>query len=149
MNARSSVLKEEVADLQNALAKLAAAQASMDKLRAEEHAAFVSNKADMEKGLEGVKLALKILNEYYASEDKAHDAAVGSGDSIIGLLEVVESDFTKDLAEIAATEQAAAAAYDRETKDNEIEKTTKDTDVEYKNKEAAYLNKESAELSSD
>merc|ERR1719468_1453101 len=102
----------------------------------------------MEQGLEGVKLALKILNEYYAS-DKAHDAAEGTGESIIGLLEVVESDFTKDLAEIVATEQAAASTYDRETKDNEIEKTTKDTDVEYKSKEAAYLDKESAELSSD
>merc|ERR1712204_151384 len=42
-----------------------------------------------------------------------------------------------------------ASAYDRETKNNEIEKTTKDKDVEYKNKEAAYLDKESAELASD
>merc|ERR1712129_610456 len=41
------------------------------------------------------------------------------------------------------------SAHDRETKDNEIEKTTKDKDVEYKNKEAAYLVKESAELASD
>lgn len=149
MSSKSSVLKEEVADLQHALAKLAAAQADMNTMRAKEHAAFLSNKADMEQGLEGVKLALKILNEYYASEDKAHDAAVGSGESIIGLLEVVESDFTKDRAEVVSTEQAAAAAYDRETKDNEIERTTKDKDVEYKSKEAAYLDKETAELSSD
>eukprot|EP00971_Amphidinium_carterae_P304182 6044872-Amphidinium_carterae.1 len=33
------------------------------------------------------------------------------------LLEVVESDFTKSLAEIEAVEQAAAAAYDKTSKD--------------------------------
>merc|ERR1719422_1476501 len=72
MKARSAVLKEEVAELQSALAKLAAAQVAMNKLRAEEHTAFVSSKADMEQGLTGVKMALKILNEYYAKEGKAH-----------------------------------------------------------------------------
>lgn len=148
MKARSSILKEEVADLQAALAKLASAQTSMNKLRAEENGAFLSNKADLEQGIAGVKIALKVLRDYYASEDKAHEAS-SAGESIIGLLEVVESDFTKELAEIVSTEEAAAQIYDKETKDNEIEKTSKDKDVEYKSKEFAHLDKESAELSSD
>jgi len=149
MQARSAVLKEEVAELQNALAKLAAAQVSMNNLRGEEHTAFVSNKADMEQGLTGVKMALKVLNEYYASEEKAHEAAEGVGKSIVSLLEVVESDFTKQLAEFASTEEDAASTYTRETKDNDIEKATKDKDVHYKSQEFAYLDKESAELSAD
>merc|ERR1711920_439322 len=66
MSARSSQLKSEVAALQKALAELAASQAEMDKLRREENAAFVKNKADMEQGLEGIKLALKVLNDYYS-----------------------------------------------------------------------------------
>merc|ERR1719188_1453341 len=86
MTAKSKTLKEEVADLQKALAKLASAQAEMDKIREQEHEDFVSNKADMEKGLEGVKKALKVLKDYYA-KDAAHDAAKGAGDGIIGLLE--------------------------------------------------------------
>merc|ERR1711948_141028 len=88
MQARSAQLKSEVAGLQKALAELAAAQAEMNKMRAEENAAFKTNKADMEQGLEGVKLALKILREYYAG-DKAHAAAEGAGQGIIGLCEVI------------------------------------------------------------
>merc|ERR1712039_773873 len=102
-----------------------------------------------EKGIEGVKLALKVLTEYYASDDKSHDAAKGAGAGIIGLLEVVESDFTKGLAEIESAEETAATAYDKETKENSIEKASKDKDVEHKTKEAAYLDKEVAPLSAD
>merc|ERR1712232_1284970 len=100
MSAKSAKLKEEVAELQKELAALASSQAEMDKLRSEEKAAFEENSAEMEKGIEGVKLALKVLTEYYASDDKSHDAAKGAGAGIIGLLEVVESDFTKGLAEM-------------------------------------------------
>merc|ERR1711972_1063056 len=89
MSARSAQLKEQVAALQKALAELAAAQAEMNKMRRDENAAFVKNKADMEQGLEGVELALKILREYYAKDDKAHAAAEGAGGGIIGLLEVI------------------------------------------------------------
>merc|ERR1719168_215397 len=121
----------------------------MDKIRKAEHDAYVTNKADLEKGLEGVKLALKILREYYAKDDKAHTAGEGEGTSIIGLLEVVESDFSKGLAEMVASESSAAAAYDQQSKDNEIEKTTKDQDVKYKTKETMDLDKAVAELTSD
>merc|ERR1740121_2784558 len=112
MEARSAEVKSEVAALQKALADLAAAQAEMTKLRGEEKDAFVSGKADMEQGIEGVREALRILNEYYGADGKAHAAAEGAGHGIIGLLEVIESDFSQGLAGMVATEQAAAAAYD-------------------------------------
>merc|ERR1719401_1099691 len=102
MSARSAKLKEEVAVLQKELADLAKAQAEMDKLRSEEKAAFDKNSAEMEKGIKGVKLALKVLNEYYAKEDKAHASADGAGSGIIDLLEVCEADFTKGLAEMTS-----------------------------------------------
>merc|ERR1719434_92077 len=148
MTSRSAKLKEEVATLQAELSALAKAQAEMDKLRAEEKAAFDKNSAEMEKGIKGVKLALKVLNEYYA-KDKSHSSADGAGSGIIGLLEVCESDFTKGLAEMTATEQTAASEYDRETKENEITKTTKDQDVKYKTKEAKGLDKAVAEATAD
>merc|ERR1712151_994599 len=102
-----------------------------------------------EQGLAGVKLALKVLREYYSKDDKAHEAAEGAGEGIIGLLEVIESDFTKTLAEIISTEESAAAAYDKQTKENQIEKAAKDQDVKYKSKEAADLDKAVAEDSAD
>merc|ERR1719321_2064164 len=65
------------------------------------------------------------------------------------MLEVVESDFSKGLAEIIAVEDAAAADYEKQTKENEIAKTTKEQDVKYKTKEAKSLDKAVAEHSSD
>merc|ERR1719163_2033464 len=100
-------------------------------------------------GIEGVKLALKVLKEYYAKADKAHGSAEGAGSGIIGLLEVAESDFTKGLTEMTAEEETAAANYEAYCKEDEIAVVQKSQDVKYKTKEAAGLDKSVAELSSD
>merc|ERR1719428_2711329 len=136
MTADSAKLKEEVAVLSKELAELAKLQQEMDKIRGEEKAAYDKNKAEMEQGLEGVKLALKVLREYYAQEGGGHEKASGAGGSIIAMLEVIESDFSKGLAELIATEEAAVAEYEKITKENEISKVTKEQDVRYKTKEA-------------
>merc|ERR1719497_185166 len=149
MSARSAQLKGEVAALQKALAELAASQAEMNKMRKEQNADFIQNKADMEQGLKGVELALKVLTEYYAKDDKAHGAAEGAGHGIIGLLEVIESDFSKGLAEFISVEGTSADTYDKQSKENEIEKTTKQQDVKYKTQEASDLDKATAEATSD
>merc|ERR1719408_683117 len=99
-SSRSKQLKEEVATLQKELAELANTQAEMDKIRADEKATFEKNHPEMEQGLKGVKLALKILNDYYAKADKSHSSSEGAGSGIIGMLEVIESDFTKSITEM-------------------------------------------------
>merc|ERR1719282_1019056 len=149
MTAQSAQLKQEVAALQAALANLAKSQADMDKMRQEEHAAFTASKAELEKALTGTKLALKILNEYYAKEGKAHEAAEGAASGIIGLLEVCEADFSKNLAQITSDEELPASQYEQASKDNEIEKNAAEQDVKYKSKESSDLDKTSGELSSD
>merc|ERR1719426_177466 len=146
--AASAKLKEEVATLQNELAGMAKAKAEADKLRAEEKAAYEKNSAEMELGIEGVKKALQVLREYYA-KDAAHGSAEGAGSSIIGLLEVCESDFTKGLTEMTAEEQSAASEYESYSKQDEIDTTAKGQDVKYKTKEAAGLDKAVTELSTD
>jgi len=148
MTAKAAQLKEEVAVLQSELAQIATAQAEMDKLRAEENSAFVKNSAEMKKGINGVQMALKVLNDYYA-KDAAHSSADGAGSGIIGLLEVCESDFSKGLAEMTAAEETAANEYDKTSKENAITKATKDQDAKYKTKERKGLNKETAEATED
>merc|ERR1712050_715402 len=96
----------------------------------------------------GLKMALKILSEYYAG-DHDHEAADGASSGIIGLLEVCESGFTRDLARTIADEESAVAEYEKETKENEIDRTTKVQDVKYKMKESKRLDEDSAELHSD
>merc|ERR1712216_611225 len=103
----------------------AKSKAEADKLRSEENAAFTKNSAEMKLGVKGVKMALKVLREYYAKADKAHGAAEGAGSGIIGLLEVCESDFTKGLTEMTAEEETAAADHEAYSKQYEIETTSK------------------------
>ena len=55
----------------------------------------MKNKADMGQELQAFKMALKILSVCYAQGDKAHAACDGADSGIIGLLEVVESGFTR------------------------------------------------------
>jgi len=145
MSAESAKLKEEVAILSKELVDLEASQAEMDKIRQEEHADWVKNSAEMEQGLNGIKLALKVLREFYA----AGDGASGAGGGIIAMLEVIESDFSKDLAEMNSQEESAAAEYEKITKENAITKTTKTQDVKYKTKDAKGLDKAASEHTAD
>merc|ERR1740117_1324344 len=64
--ASSAKLKGEVATLQSELGGMAKAKAEADKLRAEEKAAYDTNSAEMEMGINGVKKALQVLKDYYA-----------------------------------------------------------------------------------
>merc|ERR1719444_471334 len=123
-NAGSAKLKEQVATLQNELASMAKAKADADALRTEEKAAYEKNSAEMEMGIKGVKKALSVLKDYYAKADKSHGSADGAGSGIIGMLEVIESDFTQGISEMVAAEQTAAATHERESKENAVEKTT-------------------------
>merc|ERR1719182_1308886 len=111
--AKSAQLKEEVKAAQEALAALAKEQAEMDKLRQEQNANYKVAKADLELGLGGVQKALEKLREYYGGaaamiqsdasfgafmqQPAKHEKSSGAGGSIIGILEVCESDFSKNL----------------------------------------------------
>ena len=89
----------------------------MDKIRAEEKAVFETASSDTENAPEGAKTALKVLNGYYSKADKAHSSADGASTGIIGLLEVCESDFSKSLTEMTATQESAVAVYETQTKE--------------------------------
>merc|ERR1740138_1587264 len=128
---------------------MAKARAEADALRAEENAAYKKNSAEMAEGIEGVKKALEVLREYYSKDGKSHQEAEGAASGIIGLLEVVESDFTKGLTEMTTQEETAAANYVAYVKEDDIQKVTKEQDVKYKTQEAAGLDKRVSELSGD
>jgi len=63
--AMSAMLKEDVKELQAELAALMKSQATMDKTRMDEQAAYTEAKADLELGLGGVQKALDVLRTYY------------------------------------------------------------------------------------
>merc|ERR1719454_1996932 len=87
-------------------------------------------------------MALDVLRDYYASDEAflqqptGHAKATGASTGIIGMLEVIESDFSKLLAEGQAKEDQAQSEYETLTKDNEVATATKTTEVAYKTKDS-------------
>jgi hypothetical protein len=145
-------LKQEINTLMEELAKIAEEQQTADKIREEEKAAWTSAEADFSSGLEGVGMALQVLRDYYAEKEESllqtgaqthakvqtHAKAkkeTGAASGIIGMLEVVESDFSKLLAEGKAAEDQAVKIYEEQTTENKIATKTKETEVKYKNKD--------------
>lgn len=153
-------LKDETATLQAELAELAKSTLDANTMRTDEHKIYVQAAADLKSGLEGVRMALKVLREYYSGGDGAslvqqpeapgvHSKSTGAGTSIIGMLEVVESDFSKNLANVEMNEDTAATAFQKMSMENKVTKSMKEKDVQYKTKEAANLQKNLKELASD
>jgi len=73
----------------------------------------------------------------------------GAGGGIIGLLEVVESDFAKNLATEEAAESDAQTSFDKQTQANKITKAQKEQDAKFKTSEFKSLDKSIAELEAD
>lgn len=171
-SSRSAELTVQIKELQAELAALTKEQAEMDKIRVETHKDFEVAQADLELGLNGVRKALGVLREYYGggAEEAAamlqdgvslrdammqpaapvkHSKAGGAGTNILGILEVVESDFAKNLAKEQTEEEDAQSEYEKMTQENEVTKTTKEQDVKYKTQESKTLDKTVSEISSD
>jgi len=156
--AKSAGLKSDVKELQGQLAALAKEQAEMDHIRQESHADYVQAKSDLELGLSGVRKALGVLRDYYGSaaamlqqpaKPEHFEKATGAADSIVGILEVVESDFATNLAKEESQEDSASSTYEKTTQANKIRTAEMEQDVKYKSQEAKSLDKGVSELSSD
>merc|ERR1711920_290088 len=100
-----------------------------------------------------------ILREYYGGSafmqqprpemPELHSKATGAGNSIIGILEVVESDFANNLAKETTQEDDAEREYQKTTQANKVSKTRMDQDVKYKTQEFTGLDKSIGDMSAD
>jgi septal ring factor EnvC (AmiA/AmiB activator) len=152
-SATIATLTEAVKTLEAEIAEIDSAQAEATKIRTKES---VDNKAaisDFSQSADAVVKAMGVLKAFYegssliqtnsksskASRPSFGGAKSDTGSSIISVLEVAESDFTRLLAETETAEDAAAEAYEKSTKDNELSKTTKMTDAKAKESEIKSL----------
>ena len=145
-------VKEEVAALQESLAKLNKEKLEMDNLRQEEKAAFDKNEADTAQSLSEIKFALKTLRDFYAEYEKTHtgfSSSDGTAAGLIAMLETVESEFSTTLAQLKAVEGEAVAAYDAEVKTFETEHVVKEKGIKYKTKEHISLDKYASDETTD
>jgi chromosome segregation ATPase len=148
-------LKTQIKTLQEQTAEMDAAQAEATSLRNREHEEYVKASKDYKDSADAVANAISVLQEYYSSGSfaqlKAKEAPELGGaktdiaTTIMGMLEVAESDFTTLLAESEASEKAAQSSYDKLTEQNAITKAAnteevKDKEAHVKSEETALLN---------
>jgi len=142
--AASAKLAEAVNKLNRELSAMDAGQAEATKLRQEEHANFVAAAKDYADGQQACAGAITVLRNYYEGGDASSLLQLtGNGDaahSIIGLLEVAESDFSRMEADARAAESAAQAAYDKQTLETKVTRAAKTAEVKAKATEMKQLN---------
>mmetsp|Transcript_24566 Transcript_24566/g.62622 ORF Transcript_24566/g.62622 Transcript_24566/m.62622 type:complete len:660 (+) Transcript_24566:47-2026(+) len=130
LNAKIEGLSADIFEMGATIAKLSEEQAELTKamaeateLREKEKAENLDTIADSAAGADAVKRAIVVLKEFYSSqaaaflqqkqvpEMAAYKGMQSSKGGIVGMLEVIESDFLRFQAETEAAEKAAATEY--------------------------------------
>jgi len=156
LEASIAKLTEDISDLTKAVAALDQAMAEATKLRQEEKAENAQTIKDAGEAQTAVAQALTVLKEFY---EKAGDATAfvqqqhrapgekpdapeifsspyqgmqSENGGVIGMLEVIESDFARLEADTKAAEASAQKAYDEFMTASKVDKAAKTKDIEHK-----------------
>jgi hypothetical protein len=145
LEASIAKLTEDIADLTKAVAELDAAMAKATKLRTEEKATNTETIADSEEAQTAVAQALTVLKEFYAKAaeatallqqpeifDSPYKGMQSENGGVVGMLEVIESDFARLESDTKAAEATAQKEYDTFMTDSKVDKSEKSTDIEHK-----------------
>merc|ERR1740133_497560 len=145
LEASIAKLTEDITDLTKAVAELDAAMAKATSLRQEEKAKNTETISDSEAAQTAVAQALTVLKEFYAKAgeatafvqqpevfDKPYKGMGAEGGGVVGMLEVIESDFARLESENKAVEATAQKEYDEFMTDSKVDKAEKETDIEHK-----------------
>merc|ERR1719235_1826994 len=142
-------LTEAVKTLEAEVAEIDSSQAAATEIRTKEKADNMAAIADFSQSADAVVRAMGVLKSFYegaliqtsskTSRPSFGGAKSDTGSSIISVLEVAESDFTRLLAETETAEDLAAEAYEKSTKENEVSKATKEADFKAKESEIKSL----------
>jgi len=131
LEALSAKLGEELKELEKEIKELTDAQAEAEKNRKEEKAENANTVSEAKAGLDAVKMAIDILDKFYKTSakakvdlslaqgplDDAPDAGFDNGEAykgagaeaggIIGMMEVIQSDFERTISETKKAEAQA------------------------------------------
>merc|ERR1719263_1901271 len=147
LEASIAKLTEDIAELTQAIADLDAAMAKYTALRNEEKAKNAQTTADAKAAQTAVAQALTVLKDFYEKAAEAtafsqqqqpeifeseYKGMQSSNGGVVGMLEVIESDFARLEADTKAAEESAQAEYDEFMTDSATDKSKKTTDSEHK-----------------
>jgi len=140
-------LTQDITELTEAVAALDAAMAKATKLRQEEKAENLQTIADSGAAQTAVAQALTVLKDFYAKAgdatallqqpapeifDAPYKGMQSENGGVVGMLEVIESDFARLEAETKAAEATAQKEYDTFMTDSKVDKAAKVKDIEHK-----------------
>jgi len=152
LQASIAKLTEEIADLRQAVADLDTAMAKQTALRLEEKKQNGQTIQDAGEAQTAVAQALTVLREFYAKAgdatallqqgrqqpvapeifDSSYQGMQSENGGVIGMLEVIESDFARLEADTKAAEASAQKAYDDFMTVSKVDKAAKTKDIEHK-----------------
>jgi len=148
--AESTKLSTEITDLSDAIAEIKRLQAEAMAMRDEEKAKNGGVVAEAQAGQKAVEMAMKVLKDFYdkasaasllqGGEDIAQDMKVkapygGQGaesGGVVGMLEVILSDFARLEAETSSAEDAAQEQFESFMNDSNQDAAVKQAEVDHK-----------------
>merc|ERR1719330_2014324 len=147
LEASLAKLGEDIGELSGAVADLRAAMAKSTQLRQEEKAANEKTIKDANEAQSAVAQALTVLRDFYAMAgdatvlvqqpapsifDSPYKGMQAENGGVIGMLEVIQSDFARLEAETTAGEFAAQKEYDMFMTNSKVDVAAKSKDLEHK-----------------
>merc|ERR1719330_932792 len=133
LEASIAKLTEEISDLSKSVADLDAAMAKATKLRQEEKAENAQTVKDS-KDAQAADATALLQQQPEAPEifEKEYKGMQSENGGVVGMLEVIESDFARLEADTKAAEASAQKAYDSFMSDSKVDKAAKTKDIEHK-----------------
>merc|ERR1719247_4040893 len=145
LQASVAKLTEEVTELTAAVAALDEAMSKATSLRYEEKTKNEQTVSDAKAAQTAVASALTVLKEFYAKAaeatalvqqpeifDKPYKGMGGDSGGVVGMLEVIESDFARLESDTSSAEATSQKEYEDFMNDSKVDKTKKTTDIEHK-----------------
>jgi len=150
LGASVSSLTDQIADLTKSVAELDEAVAKATNVRFEERAKNKQVIKESQEAQEAVAKALAVLNDFYAkaaeatsfAQERASEPEIfgdepykGMGaenGGVVGMIEVIQSDFARLETETTAAEESSQSEYDEFMSDSKVDKTSKSADIHHK-----------------
>jgi len=151
LTASIAALGEQIAELTKAISELDAAVAEATEVRGAEQSKNTVTIKDAQGAQAAVASALSVLNEFYAKaaeatslvqtkgkiaepeifSDEPYTGMGAESGGVVGMIEVIQSDFARLEAETSAAEAEASKQYDEFMQDSKMDKTQKTADLDH------------------
>jgi len=151
LQASVASLTDQIADLQKSVAELDEAVAKSTSVRFEERAKNTQVVKEAQQAQVAIEKAMGVLNDFYAKAAEATSFAQAAhraepevfgnepykgmgaeNGGVLGMIEVIQSDFARLEADTTAAETASQQEYDEFMSDSKIDKTEKNADLHHK-----------------